>query len=122
MDLDSATNETLRELSGKEAWEAIDDFSQGQKEYIAWDMVDNPSPQSTPQVLPSFEEYTLSVTCPEEVEETIGISMEVEPLDKTQLEDLGLNTSNHDIPLSFKEIPSFDELEPQPQPLTNCPS
>ncbi|GKC95664.1 hypothetical protein Tco_1161106 [Tanacetum coccineum] len=48
--------------------------------------------------------------------------MEVEPLDKTQLEDLGLNTCNHDIPLSSKEIPSFDELEPQPKPLTNCPS
>ncbi|GKC39676.1 hypothetical protein Tco_1052060 [Tanacetum coccineum] len=39
--------------------------------------------------------------------------MEVEPLDEPQLEDLGLNTYNHDIPLSSKEIPSIDELEPQ---------
>ncbi|GJS90444.1 hypothetical protein Tco_0773080 [Tanacetum coccineum] len=52
----------------------------------------------------------------EEVEETIGILMEVEPLDETQLEDLGLNTCNHDIPLSFREVPSFDESKPQPQP------
>ncbi|GJZ74079.1 hypothetical protein Tco_0638225 [Tanacetum coccineum] len=59
---------------------------------------------------------------PIEVEETLGISMEVEPLDETQLEDLGLNTYNHDIPLSFREVPSFDELEPQPNPLPNCPS
>ncbi|GKC58779.1 zf-CCHC domain-containing protein [Tanacetum coccineum] len=79
--------------------------------------VGNPSPQSTPQVLPSFEEYTPPVTNPTEVEETIGIPMEVEPLDETQLEDLGLNTCNPDIPLSSREVP-----EPQPNPSTNCPS
>nr|GEW37351.1 cysteine-rich receptor-like protein kinase [Tanacetum cinerariifolium] len=45
--------------------------------------VGNPSPQSTPQVLPSFEEYTSPVTYLEEVEETIGIPMGVEPLDET---------------------------------------
>ncbi|GKE81694.1 hypothetical protein Tco_1551694 [Tanacetum coccineum] len=39
--------------------------------------------------------------------------MEVEPLDEPPLEDLGLNTCNHDIPLSSREIPSFDEPEPQ---------
>ncbi|GJX99168.1 transposase, MuDR, MULE transposase domain protein [Tanacetum coccineum] len=64
------------------------------------DKVDNPSPQSTPQVLPSFEVYTPPVTHPKEVEETIGISMEVEPLDHMKLEDLGLNTSTHDLFLS----------------------
>nr|GEW73258.1 hypothetical protein [Tanacetum cinerariifolium] len=48
--------------------------------------------------------------------------MEVEPLDETQLEDLGLNTCNHDIPLSYREVPIFDEPEPQPQLLPNCPS
>ncbi|GJY62797.1 hypothetical protein Tco_0464257 [Tanacetum coccineum] len=47
--------------------------------------------------------------------------MEVEPLEETQLEDLGLNTCNHDIPLSSREVPIFDEPEPQPQPLPNCP-
>ncbi|GJZ67377.1 hypothetical protein Tco_0630617 [Tanacetum coccineum] len=52
---------------------------------------------------------------------TEGIPIEVEPLDETQLDDLGLNTCNHDIPLSSREVPSFDELEPQPKPLPNCP-
>nr|GEV58789.1 hypothetical protein [Tanacetum cinerariifolium] len=47
--------------------------------------------------------------------------MEVEPLGETQLEDLGLNTCNHDLPLNSREVPSFDEPEPQPQPLSNCP-
>ncbi|GJW85768.1 hypothetical protein Tco_0158913 [Tanacetum coccineum] len=79
-------------------------------------------PQSTAQVLLSFEEYTSPATYPEEVEETLGIPTEVEPLDETPLEDLGLNTCNHDIPLSSGEIPSIYEPEPQPEPLTNCPS
>nr|GEW65255.1 hypothetical protein [Tanacetum cinerariifolium] len=57
----------------------------------------------------------------DEVEEIIGIPIEVEPLDETPLEDLGLNTCNHDIPLSSREIPNFDEPEPQPQPLPNYP-
>ncbi|GJT14874.1 hypothetical protein Tco_0873580 [Tanacetum coccineum] len=48
--------------------------------------------------------------------------MEVEPLDQTKLEDLGLNTCNHNIPLSFREVPSFDEPEPQAQPLPSYPS
>ncbi|GKD23206.1 hypothetical protein Tco_1224909, partial [Tanacetum coccineum] len=87
---------------------------------IAWDKVENSDPQSTPQVLPSFEEYTPPVTCPEEVEETLGTPVEVELLDKTQLEDLSLDTCNHDIPLSDREVPSFDEPEPQPNPLLNC--
>ncbi|GKA43570.1 hypothetical protein Tco_0736294 [Tanacetum coccineum] len=89
---------------------------------ISWDKVENSDPQSTPQVFPSFEEYAPPMTYPEEVEETIGTPMEVEPLDKTQLKYLGLNTCNHDIPLSNREVPSFDEPEPQPNPLPNCPS
>ncbi|GJV95450.1 hypothetical protein Tco_1547027 [Tanacetum coccineum] len=80
---------------------------------IAWDKVENPKPQSTPQVLPSFKVYTPPVTYPKEVEETIGIPMEVEPLDHTKLEELGLNTCSHDIFLSSREIPSVDEPEPQ---------
>nr|GEV65295.1 MAK10-like protein [Tanacetum cinerariifolium] len=75
--------------------------------------VENSDPQSTPQVLPSFKEYTSLVTYPEEVKETLGISMEVEPLDEPQLEDLGLNTCNHNITLSSMEIPNVDEPEPQ---------
>ncbi|GKC12833.1 hypothetical protein Tco_1009615 [Tanacetum coccineum] len=87
---------------------------------IAWDKVENSDPQSTPQVFSSFEEYTPLVTCPKEVEETLGTPVEVEPLDETQLEDLGLNTYNHDIPLSNREVPSFDKPEPQLNPLPNC--
>nr|GEW29128.1 hypothetical protein [Tanacetum cinerariifolium] len=41
------------------------------------------------------------------------IPMEVEPLDHTRLEDLGLNTYSHDLFLSFREVPSVDEPEPQ---------
>ncbi|GJS66057.1 hypothetical protein Tco_0680621 [Tanacetum coccineum] len=92
------------------AW--LDDEPIGDQDTME-DKVDNPSPQSTPQFLPSFEVYTPPVTYPKEIDETIGIPMEVEPLDHTKLEDLGLNTCNHDIPLSFREIPSVDELEPQ---------
>ncbi|GKB58141.1 hypothetical protein Tco_0914327 [Tanacetum coccineum] len=39
--------------------------------------------------------------------------MEVEPLDHTKLEDLGLNTCSHDLFISSREIPSVDESEPQ---------
>nr|GEZ08583.1 ribonuclease H-like domain-containing protein [Tanacetum cinerariifolium] len=88
---------------------------------IAWDKVKNTDPQSAPQVLLSFEEYTPPMTYPKEVEETLEIPIEVEPLDETQLEDLGLNTCNHDLPLSSQEFISFDEPEPQPQPLPNYP-
>nr|GEV64283.1 hypothetical protein [Tanacetum cinerariifolium] len=80
------------------------------------------SPKSTIQILPSFKEYTPLVTYPKEVEETLGIPMEVEPLDEPQIEDLGLNTSNHDIPLSFREVLIFDEPEPQPNTLPSYPS
>ncbi|GJW71275.1 hypothetical protein Tco_0128192 [Tanacetum coccineum] len=54
--------------------------------------VGNTRPQSTPQILPLFEEYTLPVTYPKEVKDTIGIPMEVEPFDLTQLEVVGLDT------------------------------
>ncbi|GJV82526.1 hypothetical protein Tco_1522424 [Tanacetum coccineum] len=83
-------------------------------------MLDNEVGNTCPLILPSFEEYTPPVTYPEEVEETLGTPMEVEPLDQTTLEDLGL--TNHDIPLSFRKVPSFDEPRHQPQPLPNCPS
>ncbi|GJZ07047.1 hypothetical protein Tco_0540840 [Tanacetum coccineum] len=76
------------------------------------DKVDNLSPQSTPQVLPSFEVYTLPVTHPKEIEKTIGIPREVEPLNQTQLEDLGLNTCSHDLYFSFREVTNIDELKP----------
>ncbi|GJZ57784.1 hypothetical protein Tco_0613278 [Tanacetum coccineum] len=75
--------------------------------------------ESTTQTLPSFEEYTPPVTYPEEVEKTLGTPIEVEPLNKTKLEEVGLNC-NHNTPLSSREVPSFDG--PEPQPLLNSPS
>ncbi|GJS99766.1 hypothetical protein Tco_0820936 [Tanacetum coccineum] len=84
--------------------------------------VGNTSPQSTLQVLLSFDVYTSLATFSKEVEETLGTSMEVEPLNHTKLKDVGLDTCNHDISLSYREVPSFDEPEPQPQALPNCPS
>ncbi|GJR45329.1 hypothetical protein Tco_1313432 [Tanacetum coccineum] len=105
MDIEFAADGNLRELSDEEAWEVIENFIQGQKEWdnprkfiskqelanlkaqakrlhgneevwvemhrgIAWDKVENPNPQSTPQVLLSFEENTSPVTYPDDVEET----------------------------------------------------
>ncbi|GJS17054.1 retrovirus-related pol polyprotein LINE-1 [Tanacetum coccineum] len=89
---------------------------------IAWDKVENPNPQNTPQVPPSFEETTPPVTHLEDIDETIGIPTEVEPLDHMKLEDLGLNTNTHDLFLSSKGFPSFDEPKPQPKPLANFPT
>ncbi|GJY40346.1 hypothetical protein Tco_0427616 [Tanacetum coccineum] len=77
------------------------------------------SPESTTQTLPSFEEYTPLVTYPEEVENSLGTPIEVEPLNETKLEEVGLNC-NHNTPLSSREVPSFDG--PEPQPLLNSPS
>ncbi|GKB84900.1 hypothetical protein Tco_0957172 [Tanacetum coccineum] len=77
------------------------------------------SPESTTQILPSFEEYTLPMTYPEEVEKTLGTLIEVEPLNETKLEEVGLNY-NHKTPFSSREVPSFDG--PEPQPLLNSPS
>ncbi|GJU47936.1 hypothetical protein Tco_1217491 [Tanacetum coccineum] len=74
--------------------------------------------ESTTQTLSSFEEYTPPMTCPEEVEKTLGTSIEVEPLNETKLEEVGLNC-NHNTPLSSREVPSFDG--PKPQPLLNNP-
>ncbi|GJW49388.1 hypothetical protein Tco_0090739, partial [Tanacetum coccineum] len=151
MGLDFAADGNLRELSGEEAWETIENFVQGQKEWenpqniifkqkienlkvhakrlfgnenvwvemhrnIAWDKVKNPNPQSTPQVPSSFEETTPHVTHPEEVDKTIGIPTDVEPLDYMKLKDIGLNTCSRDLFFSSREVPSFDEPDLQPQP------
>nr|GEZ09750.1 ribonuclease H-like domain-containing protein [Tanacetum cinerariifolium] len=84
------------------------------------DEAENLSPQSTPQVLPSIKVYTPPVTYPKEVEDTIITPLEIEPLDHTKLEDLGLITCSPDIFVSSREVCSGDE--PEPQPLPNFPS
>nr|GFA65307.1 hypothetical protein [Tanacetum cinerariifolium] len=78
------------------------------------------SPESTIQTLPLIEECTPPVTYPKEVEKTFGTPIEVEPLNETKLEEVGLNC-NYNTPISYREVPSFDKPEPQPQPLHNCP-
>ncbi|GJX98936.1 hypothetical protein Tco_0355955 [Tanacetum coccineum] len=133
IDINHAAGGNLRRLSAEEEWETIEDCSISWNEVVRVvipkcmslldaydepigdieDKVDNSSPQSIPQVLLTFEVYTPPVTYPEEVDETIGISMELKPLDHTKLEDLGLNTCSHDLFLSSREIPSVDEPEPQ---------
>ncbi|GKB83943.1 hypothetical protein Tco_0950838 [Tanacetum coccineum] len=82
------------------------------------DKVENPIPLSTPQVLPSFEECTPPVTYSEEVEMTIGTPREDDPLDQTQLEEVGLNTCSHDLFLSSREVPSVNESVPLTTALT----
>ncbi|GJX04527.1 hypothetical protein Tco_0190443 [Tanacetum coccineum] len=109
MDLDFATDGNLRELSDEQAWEAIENFTQGQKE------LDNPANIIFEQKVANLKAQAKRLFG--KVEETLGTPIEAEPLDETQLEDLGLNTYNHDIPLSNREVPSFDEPEPQPNPL-----
>ncbi|GKC48431.1 RNA-directed DNA polymerase, eukaryota [Tanacetum coccineum] len=84
MDLDFAADRNLRELSGEEAWKAAQakrlfenkDVLVEMHRGIALDKVENSNPQSTPQVLPSFEEYTPPVTSPKEVEENLGTPIE----------------------------------------------
>ncbi|GJX44254.1 hypothetical protein Tco_0260930 [Tanacetum coccineum] len=124
MDLDFAADGNLRELSGEEAWEAIENIAQGQKEW-----------HNPPNIIFEQEVAILKAQAKrlfgnedvwvemhkEEVEETLGTPIEVEPLNETKLEEVGLNC-NHTTPLSSREIPIFDEPEPQPQPLPNCPS
>jgi hypothetical protein len=60
------------------------------------------------------------VSYPEEVEETTGTPIEVEPLDQAPLEDICLNTDSDYLTLSSREFPSVDE--PEPQSLLTFPS
>ncbi|GKE21811.1 hypothetical protein Tco_1433323, partial [Tanacetum coccineum] len=105
IDINHAAGGNRRRLSAKEAWETaqlVENEVVRSKipKFMAWlddepigdldmmeDKVDNPCPQRIP--------------------------MEVEPLDHTKLEDLGLNTRGHDLFLSSREIPSVDEPKPQ---------
>ncbi|GJY05672.1 hypothetical protein Tco_0371612 [Tanacetum coccineum] len=155
----------LRKFSDIEAWYAIEDCAQYDKEcsnptsaisdetianlnaqivgddmvrvhvprYLAWldydEHVDSlstrenkvgvTSPESTTHTLPSFEEYTQPMTYLKEVEKTLGTPKEVEHLNETKLEEVGLNC-NQDTLFSSREVPSFDG--PEPQPLLNSPS
>ncbi|GKC09436.1 hypothetical protein Tco_1001046 [Tanacetum coccineum] len=86
MDLDFAPDGNLRELSVKEAWEAIENFAQGQKEW------DNPPKIISKQELTSLRAQAKRVFG----NENVWVKMP-------------------------REVPSFDEPEPQPNPLPNSP-
>ncbi|GJX58456.1 zinc finger, CCHC-type containing protein [Tanacetum coccineum] len=129
IDIDYAVGRNLRILSAKEAWETIEDCAQCDKQWK------NTTSTIFDQIIANLktqlvENEVVRVKIPkcmawlddepvEEVDETIGIPTEVEPLDYMKLEDIGLNTCNYEIPLSSKEVPSFDKSKPQPKPLAN---
>ncbi|GKD65408.1 hypothetical protein Tco_1307516, partial [Tanacetum coccineum] len=133
IDTNYAASGDLKGLSDEEAWETIKDYAQCDKQWknptstifdqIITNLKDHLVGNEVVRVkIPKCKSWLDAYNEPIEVEETLGTPIEVEPLEETQLEDLGLNTYNHDIPLSSREVPIFDEMEPQPQPLPNCPS
>ena len=80
---------------------------------IMEDKVENLSALDSPQTPPSLDVYTPPTTYPEELDETLGILMEIEPLGPTKLEHIGLNTHRRELSLSYRGFPSDDEPEPQ---------
>ncbi|GKD53704.1 hypothetical protein Tco_1287091 [Tanacetum coccineum] len=120
----------LMKFSDIEAWYAIKDCAQYDKKCsnptraISDETIANPNAQIVGDDMVRVQELqalrvpykpyrylrnTPPVTYPEEVENTLGTPVEVEPLDETQLEDLGLNTCNHDIPFSNR-CPQSDPM------------
>ncbi|GJS48833.1 hypothetical protein Tco_0598954 [Tanacetum coccineum] len=92
MDLDFAADENLRELSGKEAWEAIENFTQGQKEW------DNP-----PNIIYEQEVANLKAQS------------------KRLFGNENVRLRCIEVLHGIRKVSSFDEPKPQPQPLPNCP-
>ncbi|GJT62590.1 hypothetical protein Tco_1006123, partial [Tanacetum coccineum] len=85
----------LRKFSDIEAWDDMIRVQvprcmawQDYDEYVDSNEVGVTSPESTTQTLSSFEEYTPPMTYPEEVEKTLGTSIEVEPSNETKLEEV----------------------------------
>ncbi|GJU36973.1 hypothetical protein Tco_1185327 [Tanacetum coccineum] len=128
IDINHATGGNLRILSVEEAWETIEDCAQCDKQWK------NPTSIISDQTIANLkaqlvENEVVRIEIPKcmawlddepiEVEEIIEIPIEAESLDHMKLEDLGLNTSTHDLFLSSRGFPSVDE--PEPQPLPNLP-
>ncbi|GJW82202.1 hypothetical protein Tco_0146177 [Tanacetum coccineum] len=117
------TEGDLRKFSDIGAWYAIEDYAKYDKNYsnpisaISDETIANLNAQIVRDDM--VREYTPPVTYPEEVEKTLGIPVELEPLNETKLEEVGLHF-NHNTPFSSREVPSFDG--PEPQPLFNSPS
>nr|GEX77668.1 hypothetical protein [Tanacetum cinerariifolium] len=125
IDINHAAGRDLRRLSAEEAWETIEDYAQCDKEWktptstISDQTISNLKAQLVknevvrlmiPKCMSWLDAYDELV---EKLEETIGIPMEVEPLDHMKLENLGLNTNTHDLFLSSKGFHSVDEPVPQ---------
>ncbi|GKF27789.1 hypothetical protein Tco_0094131, partial [Tanacetum coccineum] len=133
----------LRKFNDIGAWYAIEDCAQYDKKkcsnptsVISDETIANPNAQivgddmvrvQVPRCMAwlDYDEHVdslstmdneIGVTSPESTTQTL---IEVEPLNETKLEEVGLNC-NHNTPLSPREVPSFDG--PEPQPLLNSPS
>ncbi|GJS77661.1 hypothetical protein Tco_0727542 [Tanacetum coccineum] len=130
IDINYAAGGNLRRLSAEEAWETIEDCAQCDKQWknptstISDQTIANLKAQLVENevvrvMIPKCMSWLDAYDEPIEAEETIGIPMEVQPLDHTKLEDLGLNTCSHDLFPSSREFTSVDE--PEPQPLPNLP-
>ncbi|GJS53452.1 hypothetical protein Tco_0626814 [Tanacetum coccineum] len=105
IDLDFATDLNLRELSGEEAWEAIENFAQGQKEW------ENP-----PGIIFEQEVANLKAQAKRLFEnENVLVEMH-----RGIAWDMVENPNPQRLPI--EGIPSFDEPDPQPQPLPSFPS
>ncbi|GJT86081.1 hypothetical protein Tco_1067798 [Tanacetum coccineum] len=129
----SSVEGDLRKFSDIGAWYAIEDYTQYEKKYsnptsaISGETIANLNAQivgddmvrvHVPRCM-AWLDYDEHVDSLKEVEKTLGTPIEVEPLNETKLEEVGLNC-NHNTPLSSREVPSFDG--PEPQPLLNSPS
>ncbi|GKC46150.1 hypothetical protein Tco_1063872 [Tanacetum coccineum] len=130
IDINYAIGGNLRRLSAEEAWETIEDCAQYDKQWknptstISDQTIANSKAQLVenevvrvmiPKCMSWLDAYDDPIGDMEDKEDNLSpqrIPMEVEPLDHTKLEDLGLNTCSHDLFLSSREIPSVDELEP----------
>ncbi|GKD34868.1 hypothetical protein Tco_1250377 [Tanacetum coccineum] len=97
IDINYAVHGNLRRLSAQEAWETIEDCVQCDKQWKT------PTSTISDQTIANLkaqlvENEVVRVMIPkcmswlDAYDEPIGIPIEVEPLDETPLEDLGLNT------------------------------
>ncbi|GJY75338.1 hypothetical protein Tco_0480454 [Tanacetum coccineum] len=104
MDLNFAADGNLRELSGEEAWETIENFAQGQKE---WD--------NLPNIISEQEIENLKVHAKRLFgNENVWVEMHRNiTWDKVE-------NPNPQSTHNSREVPSFDGQEPQP--LLNSPS
>ncbi|GJW70589.1 putative reverse transcriptase domain-containing protein [Tanacetum coccineum] len=108
-------------------YSSIEDCAQYDKKYsnptsvISDDTIANPNVQivGDDMVRIQVPRCMAWLNCDEHVD-SLRTPIEVEPLNETKLEEVGLNC-NHNTPLSFRKVPSFDKSEPQPQPLPNYP-